>query len=178
MVKKRFLTDEEQALWELVNQTTKRLTTKKKVVVQAKPLPEKPLKKKSLEVELLPCFNNPSPFTPSSEIDTLDRRTSRKIRKQSLSIDGRLDLHGFIQKDAYARLQTFIKSAHTKGYKLVLIITGKGYSGSAETKGVLRQKLPQWLKDPRTFPEVLSLSSAQPQDGGNGAYYVFLKKQK
>jgi DNA-nicking Smr family endonuclease len=177
---RRFLTEEEQALWEFVNQTTKRLAIKKKQVVSAKPLQERAPEKKPSKVELPPSFENASPLkTNFPEIDTLDRRTSRKIRKQSLNIDGRLDLHGFIQKDAYARLQSFIKSAHAKGYKLVLVITGKGYSsGVSGVKGVLREKLPQWLKEAGTFPEVLSVSPAQPQDGGNGAYYVFLKKPK
>jgi DNA-nicking Smr family endonuclease len=177
---RRFLTEEEQALWDLVNQETKRLKTKKKEVISVKLPREKLPEKKHPKIELPSSFENAFPLkTHSSEIDTLDRRTSRKIRNQTLNIDARLDLHGFIQKDAYARLQSFIKSAHIRGHKLILIITGKGYSSEgAEVKGVLRQKLPQWLKEAETFPQVLSVSSAQPQDGGNGAYYVFLKKPK
>ncbi len=178
----RFITDEEKALWDLVNQTTKRLEKREEA-------PEPTKKPKKIPVCITPSLISfDSPTMPSRKhkegIDILERRTSRKIRKQSLTIDARLDLHGCIQKDAHAKLLYFIKSAYLTGHTLVLIITGKGFTKqkgepwATGEPGVLRKKLPEWIKDPALFPEVLSISQAQVQDGGQGAYYVFLKKKR
>ena len=190
-MRKRFITEEEKKLWDIINKETKpleKITTKSTLPDLRKKIVEKNLPVLKEEILFQNTFSDSPAVLPNSSgplpflIDAIDRRTSRKIRKQSLSIEARLDLHGLYQKEAYERLKVFLATSHQKGYKLVLIITGKGIAASRkepwsnEYSGVLKKNIPQWLKNKSVFPQVLSISIAQPQDGGHGAYYIFLKK--
>ena len=58
--------------------------------------------------------------------EALDRQTARKLEGGRLAVEARLDLHGMRQKDAHAALRRFLKTAQGKGYRHVLVITGKG----------------------------------------------------
>ena len=93
---------------------------------------------------------------------------------------------GLRQRDAHARLRGFLLAAQAKGFKTVLIITGKG-GASVERdhlagamgepqRGVLRRSVPQWLEEPELRSVVLSYTSAGTRHGGDGALYVQLRK--
>jgi DNA-nicking Smr family endonuclease len=87
------------------------------------------------------------------------------------------------QRDAHGALRRFLKSAQAKGYRHVLVITGKGaepdprrsfYEG--DERGVLRQAMPHWLAAPDLAHVVISYSEAPRRLGGEGALYVRLRK--
>jgi DNA-nicking Smr family endonuclease len=86
------------------------------------------------------------------------------------------------QRDAQAALRRFLRSAQGKDYRHVLVITGKGAQEMAksfyeeEARGVLRQAVPQWLRDPEFASIVVSFSQAPRRLGGEGALYVRLRK--
>ena len=66
---------------------------------------------------------------------------------------------------------------------MILIITGKGernYNSedSFTNKGVLRKIVPQWLKSPAMNGFILDFVQSHVKDGGSGALYVYLKKNK
>ena len=61
-----------------------------------------------------------------------------------------------------------------KNFRHVLIITGKGRDGH----GILREKVPEWLKDAPLCYHLNAISFAQPKDGGKGALYIRLKRQR
>ncbi|MBM3610468.1 MAG: hypothetical protein FJX18_02945 [Alphaproteobacteria bacterium] len=179
---RRFLTEDEKKLWEEVNKTITPLKTDKKI------LPPSETKAKREKVFLSASgaptnqiFNSPGPLTsPKEDLIALDRKTKRKIRSSALKIEGRLDLHGLTQNQAYDRLVRFMTVAVQKRYKLILVITGKGVSkkensSTDEPYGVLRKNVPFWLSNKQIFPFVQSVSVANIQDGGEGALYVFLK---
>ena len=118
---------------------------------------------------------------------SLDRRTSEKLRRGQLPIEARLDMHGMTQAKAKTSLLSFILRAYNSGLRCVLVITGKGSSskGTGEDavwlqaeSGVLREATPQWLNDPAIRPKILSFCQARPKDGGQGALYVLLKRQR
>lgn len=109
----------------------------------------------------------------------LDKRTDQKVRRGRLPIDGRIDLHGMTQDRAHDSLLAFVRGSYASGRRLLLVITGKG--GPAEDRsyagrGVLRSAVPRWLNEPTLRPMVLAVHEAQPQHGGGGALYVFLKR--
>ena len=107
----------------------------------------------------------------------LDRRTDERLRKGQMKIEGRLDLHGLNQGEAHEALQAFIKRAHRAGKRCVLIITGKG-ARSPEAGGVLRRRVPGWLATPPLNALILKTYVAKPKDGGDGALYVLLRRQR
>jgi DNA-nicking Smr family endonuclease len=106
----------------------------------------------------------------------VDRRTAEKLRKGKLGVEARLDLHGLMQDEAHRALDRFVVRAHEQGLRTVLVITGKGGVGGA--RGVLKEAVPRWLNEAPLRPRVLSCSWAQPKDGGAGALYVLLRRQR
>lgn len=121
---------------------------------------------------------------PSSQGYQVDRRTSERLRRGKMPIEGRLDLHGLTQIQAFDALQSFIPKAYYARKRCVLVITGKGHDRSgnapiyAQKKGVLRQKTPQWLLDDPLQQYVLKIEQSRPEHGGEGAFYVLLRRQR
>jgi|APSaa5957512535_1039671.scaffolds.fasta_scaffold28889_3 DNA-nicking Smr family endonuclease len=116
----------------------------------------------------------------------LDKRNAERLRRGQMTIEARLDLHGHTQANAHGAVHAFIAASHAAGRRCVLIITGKGGprddfdSGFMPDRdsGVLRRNLPRWLGEAPVRAKVLRLESARPQHGGDGAYYVLLKRKR
>lgn len=104
----------------------------------------------------------------------LDYREVRKIHRGRAVIDATLDLHGLNQAMAERRLQRFVEDAWHQGHRWLLVITGKGVAG----QGVLRQALPEWLRQPPLNYYVLGIEPAHAAHGGGGAYYLRMRRAK
>ena len=104
----------------------------------------------------------------------LDRRTAQRVTRGALSIEGRIDLHGMTRDQAQARLFNYLSLAFEHGKRTVLVITGKGQAGT----GVLKTEVPRWLNLPQIRDKILGFSHAQPKDGGDGALYVLICRQR
>jgi len=122
---------------------------------------------------------------PAARGEALDRQTARRLEGGRLAVEARLDLHGMRQRDAHAALRKFLKSAQSKDYRHVLVITGKGAPADdsrpfyqADERGVLRQAVPHWLSQPDLAHVVVSYSEAPRRLGGEGALYVRLRKPR
>jgi len=101
----------------------------------------------------------------------LGRREFRRIK-----IEARLDLHGMGLEAGRDTFERFLRQAQDKGLKTVLVITGKGSMSSENT---LRHQLPRWFEETSLRGFVYSFHyPAKPQDGGQGAYYVILRRGK
>lgn len=105
----------------------------------------------------------------------IDRRTADRMKRGEMGIDGRIDLHGLTQEAAHVALNGFISRSYALGRRCLLVITGKG---TREGSGVLRAAVPRWLNDRPLRGVILAFSHAQPRDGGEGALYVLLKRQR
>ena len=120
----------------------------------------------------------PRPAPPAE----LERRQARRIATGKIAIAARLDLHGYHEGQARARLRTFLFAAHARGELTVLVITGKGARSAAEEplgerpRGVLRRGVPSWLGEPDLRAIVAGFSEAGARHGGAGALYVRLRK--
>lgn len=107
----------------------------------------------------------------------VDKRTAQRLGRGQLAIEARLDLHGLTQDEAHTKLAGFIRRSVAAGKRCVLIITGKGFKPTGET-GVLRKAVPRWLNEPSMRRDIVALRHAQPQDGGEGALYVLLRRDR
>ena len=101
----------------------------------------------------------------------IDGRTQRRLFRGEVPVDRRLDLHGLSAARAESLLTKFIETAANDGARCVLVITGKG-------AGILRGYVPEWLKRPPLSGLVLALAEARPIDGGDGALYVLLRRNR
>jgi DNA-nicking Smr family endonuclease len=117
----------------------------------------------------------------------LDRRTAERLRKGQIGPEAYLDLHGMGQGTAREALHDFITASHARGLRCVLVITGKGRAGQRTDEGadwqrvpvgVLKQRVPEWLREGVAASRVLQFCAAQPKDGGDGALYVYLRRTR
>ena len=121
---------------------------------------------------------------PPSHPAQLDKRTLEKLRKGKMKIEARLDLHGMTREIAHDALEKFIIQCAQNNLRHVLIITGKGKSKSFSEdwltpgQGVLKNNVPYWLEGSVLRPYILKYCLAQPKDGGSGALYVYLKRNR
>lgn len=106
---------------------------------------------------------------------SLGRRMKQRVARGKEAIDGRLDLHGYTQSEAYAAVLRFLRNAHARDARLVLVITGKGRGGEP---GVLRRQVPQWLSLPEFRALVIGFEDAHITHGGEGALYVRVRRAR
>jgi len=119
--------------------------------------------------------------TSKAAAPTMDKKTFGKMRGGKLRPEARLDLHGMTLDQAQPALIRFVMGAQSSGKRLILVITGKGKDrdegGPIPTRrGILRQHLPIWCKQPPLNAVVLELSEAHLKHGGGGAFYLYLRR--
>ena len=113
----------------------------------------------------------------------LERQARLALRRGTLAVEARIDLHGMIQSEAHAALTGFLMRARAAGHAHVLVVTGKGGSGGGDfagpfsERGVLRRSVPHWLRGPELRGLVLGFEEAARHHGGGGALYVRLRRR-
>lgn len=112
----------------------------------------------------------------------IDGNTAERFKRGEFKIERRLDLHGFTEKAAYEEVENFIKKSYQSKLRCVLIVTGKGIRKETDDffagKGIIKERVPQWLNSAEIRPLILSFSYALPIDGGEGALYVLLRRHR
>ena len=103
----------------------------------------------------------------------LQHKVLKKLRQGKHPIEHALDLHGLTIKQARKELLTFLGECEAAGVSHAIIVHGKGFR--SKDKPVIKPMVNRWL---RAVDNVLAFHSAQAKDGGNGAVYVLLKKNK
>lgn len=180
-----FLSDEDKALFRRVVEKVKPLPKNKKIVsVEAKSPPQ---------ATKSPNYSPQSTMTKDHDFYLSDYYTEvvqantllsycshsipakrlRELKSGQISWQARLDLHGLRSDDAKNALIQFIRQQHALAHRCLLIIHGKG-SLQGEPP-VLKNLVNHWLQQ---FPQVLAFHSALSRDGGSGALYVLLKRQR
>lgn len=130
----------------------------------------------------LPAYQAPTPGIQVVERG-VDPAIHKKVRRGRIDIDGKIDLHGMTQAEARETLRRFIGARAARGDRTVLVITGKGaktdndYIAAMTERGILRTMLPIWLSEPGMSTLVSGWSVAARGHGGEGAWYVRLRRQ-
>jgi len=199
MARRRGLSAEDKALWSRIAATAVPMHPTRK---QAEPIPEpKPLKKPapapqaaapplaglrigakaggsgSTRLDLSP----PPREALHAQPLRMDHKTHRQMTRGKLAPEARIDLHGMTLAVAQPVLTRFILQARADGRRLVLVITGKGREGGPDAPlpvrpGALRHNVPHWLHMPPLNAVVLQVRPAHRRHGGEGAYYVYLRR--
>lgn len=121
----------------------------------------------------------------------IEPRRVRRLGNGRTSVDARIDLHGMRQSEAYLALKVFLFRSVAKGYRMVLVITGKGSASfpadreerfgafineGAVERGVLRRNVPLWLAQSEFRAIIVGHTTAHVRHGGEGALYVQLRR--
>ena len=113
----------------------------------------------------------------------MDQKAFTRLRRGKMAPESRIDLHGMTLQQAHPELIGFILRTHAAGYRLVLVITGKGKPARdvdiiPRRTGVLKHKVPQWLRLAPVSSCVLEIVEAHLNHGGGGAFYVYLRRKR
>mgnify|MGYP003956113923 CR=1 FL=1 len=106
--------------------------------------------------------------------------------KEKKEIVPKLDLHGFTLQEANKIVEKFIDESFINGNKKIIIITGKGLRSKtqdnpyiSEKLNVLRYSVPEFIKGKKDLnSKVINITKAEIKDGGEGALYIFLRKNR
>ena len=97
----------------------------------------------------------------------------------------KIDLHGLSLAQANKSVKNFIIDSYQNEYKKILVITGKGSRSKvshnpyvSEKMSVLKYSVPEFIKsDVELLNKINNISVASLKEGGEGAFYIFLKKK-
>lgn len=174
-------------LWLEVSQTVSPLRPQRPIVnLDTEPLPIPAPAPAPKRHRLLPAM---APYQSDGRPGKQPRAGIEPNLKQRLQrgreeIDGTIDLHGMRQVEAHAALTRFIHARSARGDRTLLVITGKGLKKLGDDaaviveRGVLRAMLPVWLTEPNLAPLVAGWDSAAQGHGGDGAFYVRLRRER
>jgi len=201
--KKSGLSAEDRALWEKFAQAIQPANAKPRVADVARStdlnsdsretFSEKSKKSREKNPKQAPLGRSaktpgPPPLVPSAPLSGLDRKHIKKLGKGRVTIDARIDLHGLRQSEAHDALGRFLRLAVANGHRNVLVITGKGradddqahwtFDSGRQAPGVLRRSVPKWLTGADFRDLVAGFTTAHFRHGGEGAYYVRLRRPK
>ena len=98
----------------------------------------------------------------------------------------KIDLHGFSLENANKVIEEFITQSFEEGVNKIIVITGKGLRSKndenpyiSKNLSILKYSVPEFIKSNRNLMKIIkNISEANIEDGGKGAFYIFLKNSK
>ena len=97
-----------------------------------------------------------------------------------------IDLHGYTLDEANKTIEDFISKAFSENVNKLVVVTGKGLHSENEKDpyvskdfGILKYSVPEFIKNNNNLNKIISKTEdAKIDDGGSGAFYIYLKKNK
>tara|TARA_B100001057_G_scaffold440169_1_gene473890 strand:- start:1669 stop:2085 length:417 start_codon:yes stop_codon:yes gene_type:complete len=94
------------------------------------------------------------------------------------------DLHGYSLDEANKKIYELISDAYRNQISKLIIVTGKGLHSDNEKNpyvskdlGMLKYSVPEYIRGNNELMEIINeIRDAEIEDGGSGAFYIFLKK--
>ena len=120
----------------------------------------------------------------NSEEKLSDKDSKYKINKTTKIRS--IDLHGYTLEGANKAVEDFINQAFLDNISKLIIVTGKGLHSNnkkdpyvSKDLGILKYSVPEFISNNSSLMNVINnITIAKIEDGGEGAFYIFLKKNK
>jgi len=108
------------------------------------------------------------------------RFTNKKFFKTK-----RIDLHGFTLDQASITIKKFINDAFINHTSKIIVVTGKGLHSDVEKDpyvskdlSILKYSVREYINnDQELMKKIIDIKDAEVEDGGSGAFYIFLRKK-
>jgi DNA-nicking Smr family endonuclease len=115
---------------------------------------------------------------PNKDDSTLNKSLKKTTKK--------IDLHGYSLEDANRITEQFIKDSFQKNVYKIIVITGKGLHSKNEKNpyvskdlSILKYTVPEYIEsNPILMKKIINITDANIEDGGSGAFYIYLKKNQ
>ena len=97
-----------------------------------------------------------------------------------------IDLHGYTLDEANRTIENFINKAYLENVNKLVVVTGKGLHSENEKDpyvskdlSILKYSVPEFILNNKSLMNLINeIKDAKIEDGGSGAFYIFLKKNK
>ena len=117
--------------------------------------------------------------------EKLPNKDLKHQKKKNLKVRS-IDLHGYTLDDANKTIENFINKAFSENINKLIIVTGKGLHSKNEKDpyiskdlGILKYSVPEFITNNASLMNMINeITDAKIEDGGGGAFYIFLKKNK
>ena len=121
-------------------------------------------------------------------INSTEKLTNKDLKYQkneNLKVRS-IDLHGYTLDEANKTIEDFIKQAYSENVNKLIIVTGKGLHSENEKDpyvskdlGILKYSVPEFISNNASLMSMINeITDAKIEDGGAGAFYIYLKKNK
>ena len=105
---------------------------------------------------------------------------------QQINLTKRIDLHGFSLEKANQIIDEFINECFKENITRIIVITGKGLRSNntsnpyvSKDLSILKNSVPEFIKSNiDLMKKIKNIEEAKIEDGGSGAFNIFLKKSK
>ena len=112
------------------------------------------------------------------------------LKKGQIPIDKKIDFHGKILSQAEDEFHKTVIESYKQKKRCLLFITGKGLNKQQNLfddkpnkvpklfYGKIRGAFLEWIRKPELAKYILTTEKADFEHGGDGAFYVYLRKNK
>ena len=109
-----------------------------------------------------------------------------KIDKKIIFKTRSIDLHGYNLEEANKSIEDFIIKSYQEKINKLIVVTGKGIHSQNEKDpyvskdlSILKYSVPEFISNNKDLMKIIyEMKDAEIEDGGGGAFYIFLKKNK
>ena len=116
--------------------------------------------------------------------EKLDNKDLKVNQRKILKVNS-IDLHGYNLQDANNTIQKFINNAYNNRVSKIIVVTGKGLHSNVKKNpyvskdlSILKYSVPEFIKNNiELMKKIVEIKDANIEDGGGGAFYIFLKKK-
>ena len=116
------------------------------------------------------------------KIHNKDFVNKRNIRQEKIK---KLDLHGYTIEEANKAVEQFIQKCFDESVTKIIVITGKGLRSKntenpylSKDLSILKYSVPEFIDSNKTLMKmIIEMTDAKIEDGGSGAFYVYLKNK-
>ena len=120
-----------------------------------------------------------------SNKEKLQNKDINLIKKHRQKVKS-IDLHGYTLDQANIKIRDFINESYLLGVNKLIVVTGKGLHSENEKNpyvskdlSILKYSVPEYIKNNKSLMnKIYEFGEAKIEDGGSGAFYIFLKKPK
>ena len=109
-----------------------------------------------------------------------------KHKKENRYVTKSIDLHGYTLEEANKSVEDFIIKSYQEKINKLIVVTGKGIHSQNEKNpyvskdlSILKYSVPEFISNNKNLMKMIyEMKDANIEDGGGGAFYIFLKKNK
>ena len=121
-------------------------------------------------------------LTNEEKLPDKDLSSKKNIRREKIK---KIDLHGYTLEEANGAIEQFIQKCFDESVTKIIVITGKGLRSKnlanpylSKDLSILKYSVPEFIESKNSLVKmIMEITDAKIEDGGAGAFYIYLKNK-